>query len=305
MKKQERLCGIYKIENKINGKIYIGQSNNIYKRWYSHKNDLKRNVHDNDYLQHAWNKYGEENFEFSIVELCENNIDILNSREQFYIDKFNVIDRKFGYNIKPKADNSIVDEYTKSKISNTLKGQYKGEKTPSCKHSEVTIKNIIDDLMNPNLSYVEIANKNNVEVYIVHSIYYKKSWCYLTENICFPKRCKPTFSKLSDKDVEDIISLFYKGLTDNEIAEIYNVSSSPIYAIRSGLNWKHITQKYKDIPRTHQKNPTKLSEEKVKEIKKDLIDGNYSTYRELANKHGITPQILYGIRTNKYYKNIA
>ena len=86
MKKQERLCGIYKIENKINGKIYIGQSNNIYKRWYSHKNSLRRNVHDNDYLQNAWNKYGEENFEFSIVEICENDVDVLNSREQFYID---------------------------------------------------------------------------------------------------------------------------------------------------------------------------------------------------------------------------
>lgn len=305
MKKQERLCGIYKIENKINSKVYIGQSNNIYKRWYAHKNDLRRNVHDNDYLQHAWNKYGEENFEFSIVELCENNIDVLNSREQFYIDKFNVIDRNLGYNIKPKADNSIVDEYTKSKISNTLKGQYKGETTPSCQHSETTIKNIINDLMNPALSYVEIANKNSVETYIVHSVYYKKSWCYLTENISFPKRSKPTFSKLSEKDVENIIDLFYKGLTDNEIAEVYGVSSSSIYAIRSGLSWKHITNKYKDIPRTHQKNPTTLSEEKVKEIKQDLKAGNYSTYRELASRYGITPQILYGIRTNKYYKNIA
>ena len=82
----------------------------------------------------------------------------------------------------------IIDEYTKSKISNTLEGQYKGETTPSCQHSETTIKNIINDLMNPALSYVEIANKNSVETYIVHSVYYKKSWCYLTENISFPKR---------------------------------------------------------------------------------------------------------------------
>ena len=177
--------------------------------------------------------------------------------------------------------------------------------TPSCQHSEEIIKNIIEDLMNPSLSCVEIANRNNVETYIVYSICHKKSWCYLTENICFPKRCKPTFSKLSDKDIEDIIDLFYKGLTDNEIAEIYNVSSSSIYAIRSGSSWKHITNKYKDIPRTHPKNPSRLSAEKVKEIKKDLKDGNYSTYRELASRHGITPQILYGIRTNKYYKNIA
>jgi len=62
--------GIYKIINKVNGKYYIGSSNDIKGRWSEHKNDLKANRHDNDYLQKSWNKYGEENFEFE-VDLLE------------------------------------------------------------------------------------------------------------------------------------------------------------------------------------------------------------------------------------------
>ena len=35
------VCGIYKIENIVNGKVYIGQSIDIYNRWQNHKTKLK------------------------------------------------------------------------------------------------------------------------------------------------------------------------------------------------------------------------------------------------------------------------
>ena len=66
----KKICGIYKIENKIDGKKYIGQSVNIKERWYEHKYDLRHNIHDNSYLQNAWNKYAEKSFIFSIVMEC-------------------------------------------------------------------------------------------------------------------------------------------------------------------------------------------------------------------------------------------
>jgi group I intron endonuclease len=66
-----KLCGIYKIENTMNGKCYIGQSVDIKNRWKNHRAKLRRGFGDNPYLQNAWNKYGEENFRFSIVLLCE------------------------------------------------------------------------------------------------------------------------------------------------------------------------------------------------------------------------------------------
>lgn len=52
--------GVYKISNKINGKVYIGSSCNLKRRKYSHFSKLRKGLHNNRYLQNSWNKYGEE-----------------------------------------------------------------------------------------------------------------------------------------------------------------------------------------------------------------------------------------------------
>lgn len=92
---RERICGIYCIENLINGKKYIGQSNNIYKRWKSHIKELNNNCHCNNYFQKAWNKYGEDNFYFNVLENCKENE--LNEKEIYYISKYSTY--KSGYNL--------------------------------------------------------------------------------------------------------------------------------------------------------------------------------------------------------------
>lgn len=89
------MIGIYKIENKVNGKVYIGQSNNIEVRWTNHRSELKHNCHHNKILQRAWNKYGSENFDFIIIEECK--LDELNSKEIYWIEHFNSYN--FGYNL--------------------------------------------------------------------------------------------------------------------------------------------------------------------------------------------------------------
>ena len=76
------ICGIYSIENVVNHKKYIGQSINIKSRWCKHKVDLNNGSHDNDYLQKSWNKYGENNFEFEILEECSK--EELNEKERYY-----------------------------------------------------------------------------------------------------------------------------------------------------------------------------------------------------------------------------
>ena len=73
------ISGIYCIENIITHKKYIGQSINIKDRWSKHKSELNHQTHDNDYLQKAWNKYGENNFKFYIIERC--NFEDLNEKQ--------------------------------------------------------------------------------------------------------------------------------------------------------------------------------------------------------------------------------
>jgi len=79
--------GIYKIKNIVNCKIYIGSAKSLKKRKSSHFNSLKNNKHRNNRLQKAFNKYGENNFKFEIIEYCRE--DLLIGREQRYLDNYN------------------------------------------------------------------------------------------------------------------------------------------------------------------------------------------------------------------------
>lgn len=126
--KKEKLSGVYCIENKINSKKYIGQSNDIYARWYNHRYCLKNNRHANNHLQKSWNKYGEDNFVFSILELC--NEDIIDEREQYYIKILTTTVDKNGYNLDSGGNkNKHHSEETKVKIKKAITGKVRSEET--------------------------------------------------------------------------------------------------------------------------------------------------------------------------------
>jgi len=119
---------IYKILNKSNGKFYIGSAACWITRKKTHKYNLRHNKHVNTHLQNAWNKYGESNFEFIIVEEVQDKKDLL-TREQFYIDL-----NKDGYNICKVAGNRLGTTQsvsTRNKMSESHKG---------IKHSDETRK---------------------------------------------------------------------------------------------------------------------------------------------------------------------
>ena len=86
---------IYKITNKVNGKVYIGQSiRPIEQRFLRHINDAVNNILDTHFAR-AIRKYGKENFYIELVETCDNQTE-LNLREQYWIRKYDSINN--GYN---------------------------------------------------------------------------------------------------------------------------------------------------------------------------------------------------------------
>ena len=94
------MIGIYKITNKNNGKVYIGQSDNIERRISEHKR--KKNQTIDDYI----NILGVENFTFEIVEECA--LEDLDKKEQEYIDKYD--SQKNGYNLQKGGFNNSQGE---------------------------------------------------------------------------------------------------------------------------------------------------------------------------------------------------
>ena len=121
--------GIYKIYNMKNKKCYVGSSVNLRKRWGEHLWMLRGNYHFNQHLQRAWNKYGEAEFEFIVLERVEEE-EYLVEREQLWINLLNSYEE--GYNILPHAGNSLGythTEETRRKISMAHRGKHCSKET--------------------------------------------------------------------------------------------------------------------------------------------------------------------------------
>lgn len=113
--------GIYIIENLINHKMYIGSSCNIIKRFRDHKSMLRRNEHHTSYLQHAFNKYGEENFDFRILIDCP--VKQLLFWEKKMFETYRCCEREFGYNLRPDPTTGEHSEETRKKMSEAHTGK--------------------------------------------------------------------------------------------------------------------------------------------------------------------------------------
>lgn len=125
--KNDSVCGIYCIKNKINNKVYIGKSMNIKRRIYQHLYDLKnkKTKSENSHFLNAWYKYGKENFEYFILEKLELNDSICKDRELYWIQKYKSTNREFGYNLRlDSSSQMIVHKETSEKISKRLKKEW-------------------------------------------------------------------------------------------------------------------------------------------------------------------------------------
>lgn len=205
----DKIVGIYKITNKLNDKVYIGQSKNIMQRFREHKSALNRNLHKNEHLQLSWNKYGENNFLFEIVkECCANELDYY---EKKFINLYKSTDRNYGYNIEFGGNaKKKVSQSTKDKIS-LHHADVSGENNPMYhkKHSQESI--------NKYLSHPNYVNRK-----IRGTDHFK---CAISEDIA--RKIKEHFS--------DGHKVYYGEIRD--IANLYNTSKEIVSHIKNGHAW--------------------------------------------------------------------
>lgn len=125
--------GVYRIQNLLNNRFYIGSSRHTWTRFRSHVSLLKRGKHRNQFLQNDWNVCGEEAFEFLLIEQVD-NLDELIELEQKWLDAH--FDHQIScYNICNKAESTTGYKHTKTAIAKMVECK-KGDKNPS-KRDEV------------------------------------------------------------------------------------------------------------------------------------------------------------------------
>ena len=139
------MCGIYKITNKITGRVYIGHSICMERRWKEHikiafdSNDRRYNYP----LYVDMRLLGHDNFEFSIVEYCARSE--LGSLERFYIEKYN--SRNDGYNQIDGSESRVVKNRLDWKNVEKIKQMLKNTNltcSAIAKEFKVSLPTIID-----------------------------------------------------------------------------------------------------------------------------------------------------------------
>ena len=234
IKTLNNISGIYQIRNVKNNHRYIGSSKNLLQRYKFHFNALKRNKHQNPYLQAAYNKYGKENFMFEILEYC--NPSIRFNKEQYWLDKF------YGegcYNINRDATNPpdctgkkhVFTEQHKINLSIGMKRRFKDPEVLR-KHREARLgKNTGKDNVNSKpivcletkICYdaiTEAARAVNAHHSGIGACCCGTLLTYNNQHWMF----KEEYDKLSQQDIEEII------LTKNKCKQVVCLENNKIYS---------------------------------------------------------------------------
>ena len=134
--------GIYGIHNTANNKWYIGQTNDLGQRKRCHWAALRHNRHFNHYLQYAFNKHGEESFEFIILEECVE--EVRDAKEKACIIYYKSTDSNHGYNSEFGGNpQKRLSEEHRRKISESLLGNQYRKGIP---HTEETKRHLSETL---------------------------------------------------------------------------------------------------------------------------------------------------------------
>lgn len=207
--------GIYIISSSSTNKVYVGSATNISKRWSAHRKQLRTEVHRNIHLQLAWNKHGEEDFVFRVLEFCTK--DNLDNREQHWMDYYDATNNKLGYNLAPTARSSRGRKWTDLERSLRLPKMT----TDPMNTPEVVARRIktlrANGVHNKKLDWVKVCEIR--ELYAKYGTYQRKA---------------------TDTDNVDC-------LTVQQLADKYNVGLVTIHNVLTYATWKTEPEKREEL----------------------------------------------------------
>ena len=115
MEDKQILIGVYKISNTLSGRYYIGYSTNINKRFKSHTYKLKQNIHDNIFLQRAYNLDGKDKLKYDIIHICD-TMDEAKEIELKYLTDLSIRDKLYNLNFNNSGGDLLTNHPDKEKI---------------------------------------------------------------------------------------------------------------------------------------------------------------------------------------------
>lgn len=201
---------IYKITNKINNKIYIGQSNNPKRRWNEHINGYDNYV---SLISQAIHKYGKEAFTYEIIEETED----YDKREQYWISYYNTTNRIRGYN--------RVDGGSSPPIIT-------GEDSAFCKYTDDFVTQLQNDLLNTTKNYRILIEEHGVSEYYISLI--NRGVIRKNSNYNYPIRRNGNERKSQEVVVKLEHDLQYTTKTTVDIAKNNQVSESLVSTTNLG-----------------------------------------------------------------------
>lgn len=301
MKTQEKIYNgnIYKFENKLNGKIYIGQSRCIERRYESHvycdnpKYELDR----------AIKKYGIDNFNYDILETFNTtNLDEVNKwmdeREDYYIQFYNCLNPN-GYNLLSNRHHPEFCELTRERISTSCLGNKNG--FYGRKHSEETRKRMSESAKKRgnNNSYEKIRaiDYYKDDEFICTFINYKECKKYF-KGICGDKILRKMLNNIPVNKKLDNIKLQYSDKPGHRSCEIKPHTEETIKKQKESYkNWKEsLTEE--EYNEWNKKRIQKSIETKKKQMEAGIFVG--STTGKKAINNGVIGKKVLPEEVDKY-----
>lgn len=221
-------CGIYIIKNKINDKVYVGQSVDIKARWYAHKRSAKKETDQsaNTQIHTAMREYGTENFYLEVLELCDYSK--LSEREIYWIKKYNSYEN--GYNMTRGGESCLGETNGRALLTEEMVREIRaayGNKIPF-KEVYEKYKNTISKRGLQKVWHCEAWKNVMIEVYTDENRQWHTTQAKRhqdgNKNLGFNNQQRAC----SEKEIEKMRQLRKEGLSYKKIGEIVNRSSAVV-----------------------------------------------------------------------------